>query len=272
MTFAALDAIHIAVVCAAVGMIVTTSELLWAWSRGHYDSSGIWTWAIAKEAYSARAAAALRPLMSNESVLLMLGARVVAAASIPLLYGLGYPAVAPMMMLVAILCFMQLRSRWGGEGGDQMTVLVLIAALVADLAPGRPVVVNSAALFIGAQITLSYLASGTAKLFGPLWRSGGALGEIMNHYTFGHAPFARLLARYPLIGKVMCRGVIAFQITFWVFYLLPMPYALAYPVAGIFFHAGIAYFMRLNLFIPVFIGTYPCLFFTHEFVRGLLFP
>ena len=90
------------------------------------------------------------------------------AVSLPLLYSQKYLAIAPLTMLIVIHCITQLRSRWGGEGSDQMTTLVLVSGLVVDLSPGSSVVTTSAALFLGAQITLSYMASGGAKLFGPL--------------------------------------------------------------------------------------------------------
>ena len=268
MTLSAVEAVHIAVVSAAIEIIITSAEALWHWSQGHYDADGIWPWGIAKEAYSDRAAMILTPVMTREATLVLFSLRLACAVSLPLLYSQRYLAVAPLTMLIVIHCITQLRSRWGGEGSDQMTTLVLVSELVVDLAPGSSVVTTSAALFLGAQITLSYMASGGAKLFGPLWRSGQALPKIMNHHTYGHAGFARFLANRPLLAKTMCRSVILFQITFWVFYLLPMPYALIYPLGGIMFHASIAYFMRLNLFIPAFIGTYGCLLFTYEFVRA----
>jgi hypothetical protein len=271
MNFSATVAVHIAVLGAAIGVVVTAGESLWLWSRGCYDINGMWSWTVVREAHSKKMAAVLSPVMSNGPVGIILFTRLGAGLAIPMLYAEGQVATVPFILLIVMHCFMQLRSRWGGEGSDQMTTLALIAGLVTDLYPDRPLITASAAVFIGAQITLSYLASGSAKLFGPLWRSGEALPKVMNHYTYGHRRFAGVLARYPLLGKVACRSVIVFQITFWMFYLLPMPYALVYPLGGMFFHGSIAYLMRLNLFIPAFISTYPCLFFTRDLVRGMLF-
>jgi hypothetical protein len=270
MTWSAVACVHFAVVCAAIGIVITASESLWHWSQGHYDVDGVWPWKIAREAYSERTAAVLTPLMTREATLVLFSLRLTCAIALPLLYSQGYLATVPLSALLAIHCMTQLRSRWGGEGSDQMTTLVLVSGLASDLFPALPLVATSAALFLGAQITLSYIASGGAKLFGPLWRNGQALPRIMNHYTYGHARFARILASRPSVAKTMCRSVILFQITFWVFYLLPMPFALIYPLGGVFFHANIAFFMRLNLFIPAFIGTYPCLLFTYHFVRPLV--
>lgn len=269
MAWSALQSIHFAVICAVAGIVVTSAEALWHWSKGHYDAGGIWPWGIAREAYSARVGAVLTPLMSNRGMLVIHGARIAGAGAVLLAYAEQGSALVPLSVLIATHCILQLRSRWGGEGADQMTILVLIAGLLADSLPD-PRVATSVALFIGGQITLSYLASGGAKLFGAKWRNGTALGEIMNQHTYGHPWLSRFLRQYPLIGKAACRLVIGFQISFLAFYLLPMPYALIYPAGGVLFHAGIAYFMRLNLFFLTFIGTYPCLMFTHQVVHHFL--
>jgi hypothetical protein len=66
----------------------------------------------------------------------------------------------------------------------------------------------------------------------------------------------------------MCLSVIAFQLSFPVFFVLPAPYAYAYVAGGVAFHLGIAYFMRLYLFVLTFLGTYPCLIFAREAFRN----
>jgi len=271
MTIAAALAVHIAILCVVAGIFLTSIESLWLWSKGCYDTGGIWPWAIAREVYSERIGDVLSPVMSNGGMLVVMAARLGFAAALLAGYGNWTYAPIPLGLLVATQLLLQARMHWGGEGADQMTSIVLVTGLVAEICRGLPAVVDSAALFVGGQITISYLASGTAKLFGPLWRSGRALPMIMNHHTYGHVWFGAFLARYPLVGKALCYGIIGFQVTFLVFYVLPMPYALVYLAGGILFHAGIAYFMRLNLFLVTFVGTYPCLIYTRECVRVFLF-
>jgi hypothetical protein len=268
MAISALQAVHITVLCVTAGIFVNAIESLWLWSKGYYDDSGILPWAVAREIYSERVGAALSPVMSNGGVLVLTAARLVCASALLLGYDHWAYASVPLAILVATQFLLQMRTHLGGEGADQMTSLVLVTGLVAEAGRGLPAVMDSAALFIGAQITLSYLASGGAKLLGPMWRGGTALAAIMNHHTYGHPRFSRFLRDYPLIARAMCIAVIGFQVTFFVFYILPMPYALIYVLGGIAFHAGIAYFMRLNLFFVTFIGTYPCLIYTHEAVRA----
>ena len=270
MIVSPLAAIHIALVAAAVGLAITATESLWHLAKGNYARDGLWPWHILKEAHSPAAAAALGPLMDSEGVLALTVMRLVCALAAMGCIAAGLTPLAPLAVLIAIQFIFQLRMRYGGEGADQMTTLVMIAAAIAELGRPYPGVVAAAALFIGGQITLSYLASGTAKLFGESWRKATALPRIMNHYTYGSPLLRGFLVRNPLAARLLGLGVIAFQLTFWVFYLLPMPWALVYLAGGLAFHAAIALFMRLNLFLITFIGTYPCLLFTHAVVRSWL--
>ena len=270
MMIAPLAALHFALAAAAAGLAITATESLWHWARGQYTDRGVWPWRVLREAYSPGTAAALGPLMGNEGVLLLTVARLAAALALIVCVAVGLSPLAPIAVLMAAQVASQLRMHYGGEGADQMTILVLIAGAVAEVGRAYPGVVVAAALFIGAQITLSYLASGTAKLLGESWRNATALPKIMNHHTYGSPTLRAMLVRYPAIARLLGLGVIAFQVTFWVFYLLPMPWALVYVAGGIAFHAGIAVFMRLNLFLITFVGTYPCLLFTHAAVRSWL--
>jgi hypothetical protein len=270
MMSSALEAVHISVGCAVLGVAVTAAESLWHWSRGHYDRGGIWPWHIMREIYTERVGDILTPLMVNRSVAFVFAARIVCAGLVLLSYAQASSAVVPLGALVATQGLLVLRARWGGEGADQMTTILLIGGLMAEMFRSQSPVATSVALFVGAQITLSYLASGGAKMFGAPWREGTALTRVMNHHNYGHPWLSRVLSGYPLLGRAACAAVIGFQVSFLLFYLLPMPYALIYPAAGVMFHLGIAYFMRLNLFFVTFVGTYPCLIFTHQVVHGFL--
>jgi len=270
MVLSSFAAIHIAVACAAIGTMITTAETIRLWVAGAFGHEGLWSWRLIKEGYSPSTAALLAPIMSESAVLIILMARFLCSVSIIVLYVFRSSAIGPLFSLVLIHIFMRLRSKWGGEGGDQMITLVVISGLVADTWRDESAIVNAAALFIGAQITLSYVASGTAKLFGPLWRSGHALQKIMTQYTYGHHWLSQLLIRFPILGRILCYSLILFDASFFLFIVLPMPIALIYPIGGIVFHGAISFFMRLNLFFIVFVGTYPCLFFTREVFRSWL--
>jgi hypothetical protein len=149
-----------------------------------------------------------------------------------------------------------------------MTSIVLAAGVIGSAASFSDAIVEYAVLFVAAQTTLAYAASGIAKVSAPIWRNGEALAKIMNHYSYGHENFAAFLQTHTMISSIVCWLVIAFQVTFPAFYILPLPYAAAYPASGVIFHAAIAYIMRLNLFLFSFVGTYPCLIYAYLVMRA----
>ena len=270
MTITATLALQYAAICAALGVIMTTAESIWHWRRGNFSETGVWPWYILSADHGPLASALLTPVLDGSGLLALLLARLTAAILVPVCYWSGLNAGPPLLILILSEFVLIWRCRLGGEGGDQMTTIMLIMAFLPQAIPGEHAVANSAALFVGAQILLSYVASGGAKLFGPLWRRGEALAEIMSHFQFGNYWLMRQLRTYPIACRLICLSVIAFQVSFPLFFLLPAPYAYIYLVGGVAFHVGIAYFMRLYLFVLTFLGTYPCLIFAREMFRNYI--
>ena len=210
----------------------------------------------------------MTPVVDGTGLLALLLVRLAAAILVPVCYWSGLNAGLPLLILILSQLLLSWRTRLGNEGGDQMTNIMLIMAFLPQTLPNEPRIANLAALFVGAQISLSYVASGGAKLFGPLWRRGEALVQIMNQFQYGNYWFMTQLRTYPFICRFLCLSVILFQLSFPLFFFLPAPYAYLYLAGGVAFHLGIAYFMRLYLFVLTFLGTYPCLIFAREVLRN----
>ena len=259
----AVAALHLTLALAGVGAWITALEALWLVRAGQYGRAGAWPWFLVKVAISSPSIARLPVAVIAAGDLTLAVARLAGASWLIAVLAAGYEPLAPLVVLVGAHVLTIWRTRWGGEGGDQMMLIVFVTGLFASRFRSHAGVQTACALFVAGQITLAYVASGTAKCFGPLWRSGDALSRIMSHYTYGWQPLATFLVRRPWLGRRLSHAVIGFQLTFPLFFLVPMPWALGWLVAGAAFHVAIALVMRLNLFVPVFIGTYPCLLFAH---------
>jgi len=268
VTITATLALQFAATSAALGAVMTTTESIWHWQRGNYGETGVWPWYILRADHHSLASAVLTPVLDGTGLLALLLARLTAAILVPISYWWGLNAGLPLFILILSQFLLTWRCRLGGEGGDQMTTIMLMMAFLPQAIPNEPAVASLAALFIGAQISLSYVASGGAKLFGPLWRRGEALAEIMSHFQFGNYWLMKQLRTYPFICRLICLSVIIFQISVPLFFLLPAPYAYIFLLGGVAFHLGIAYFMRLYLFVLTFLGTYPSLIFAREVFRS----
>lgn len=266
----AVAALHLSLAVIALGQAMTSSEMLWLISKGAFRDGGIWPWPLLKHNIGLGVRRAVDPFLRESRLPYIAAARLLTSGAVIVCLSAGISPLIPTLLLIVIQMLVQLRSGYGTEGADQMTMIVLVACAVGEAGRGQPAVPAFSALFIGCQIGLSYVASGTAKLFGPKWRNGSALPSIMNHYAYGHPWLSRFLSDYRGIARLMGLGIIAFQVSFWIFFLLPSPLAWLYVIGGICFHLAIAVFMRLYQFMIVFVGTYPCLLFAHDLVGSCL--
>src|ERR1700710_2367236 len=138
MTMTATIALQFAGICAALGMVMRTAESLWHWRQGNFGETGVWPWYILRTDHSSLAAAALTPALDGTGLLALLLARFGAAALTPVFYWSGLNAGLLLLILILSQFLLTFRCRYGGEGGDQMTTIMLIMALVPQAAPNEP--------------------------------------------------------------------------------------------------------------------------------------
>lgn len=152
------------------------------------------------------------------------------------------------------------RCRYGLEGADQMTAMVLAMSCVATVYPGASTQ-NIALGFIAAQSCLSYFIAGISKLRGRAWRSGTAVRDIMRTQMSGRQSVWVMFRRYPSVAVALNHGIIAFECAFPLVLVMPRPAMLAYLGCGALFHLANALVMGLNAFVWAFVATYPAIFF-----------
>jgi hypothetical protein len=183
----------------------------------------------------------------------------VAAAVCVAALGITGPAGgAALTVCLAALTAVRWRRLLGGDGAEQMSSIVLIAAWLAVLAGPDPVRLRVAVTFIAAQAALSYVTAGVAKLRSATWRSGRALPMILATEVHGQAWAAELLTRHRLLALASGWLVMAFECLFPIGMLLGPPVVLVILAVGLVFHAACAVVMGLNTFVWAFLATYPC--------------
>lgn len=176
---------------------------------------------------------------------LLAGATLLAA-----LIALAYPHPAPLaFMLVGTWGTAWLYRGTFNGGSDSMTVLLLLACLIAVTAPETA---DGMRLFTALLLTWTYVVAGMAKLLNREWRSGRALREIVETSPFS---YERCL---PVPARVAAWAVIAFECGFPLAFWVPLPFL----VAGVIFHALNVYYFGLNRFFWIWLAAYPALFLT----------
>jgi hypothetical protein len=200
--------------------------------------------------------AALRAV--DRYVALLLGLQLASAAGL----ALAGPFVPTGRLLLLLALVTSTLARWrrytGGDGAEQMAVVVLAAACLAVLPYPSEARVTLAVLFIAAQLSLSYVTAGIAKLISPVWRDGAALPAILSTHGHGHPAAARFLQDHPALARVGCWTVIGLECLFPLLVLGPAWLAIPALALGLAFHAGCAILMGLNSFLWSFPATYAC--------------
>jgi len=153
-----------------------------------------------------------------------------------------------------------IRNKSANSASDQMLIIVLYGFTVYSLNISD--FVNQCCLFfIAIQATVSYVTAGYHKLFSSVWRDGSAILMVMGTDSYGYIPFYTFLINNKKFSLVLAWATILFDFFFFVALGFPIV-AIIFSVLGILFHAANAYFMGLNMFLFVFVSTYPCVYFT----------
>jgi hypothetical protein len=161
------------------------------------------------------------------------------------------------LLLVGLI----LRSPNGLDGADQMANLTLFALTLAHVQP-RPAVQSACLWFVAGQACLSYVTAGAYKLSAAGWRNGTYLVDVFATRMYGAQSVSVVLRRSPGLARVLAWGVIAFEVTFPLAFVLPLPASALILMSGLGFHLGSAIVMGLNTFLWSFGAAYPALVYT----------
>ncbi|MFE4457180.1 HTTM domain-containing protein [Nocardia tengchongensis] len=199
------------------------------------------------------------PLLEYPRVLGLIAACLASAVLLVLHPSSALNALAA-TVIAATYILLSMRSRFGGDGADQMTIILFVSLAVAFVI-GQERAEVIVLWFITAQVCLAYFTAGVAKLVSPVWRSGAALPEILATRAYGHRPVAKILARHRTTAAAMCWSVILLECSFPLVLLGIGPLTYLLVISGALLHVSTAILMRLNTFLWAFLATYPAVIF-----------
>lgn len=158
------------------------------------------------------------------------------------------------------------RQGYGSDGADQMAFVILISILLCFVLSNNITIKSIGISFISAQLLLSYIVSGGAKLISKQWRSGIAIVGVLSTYTYGTDFTRRVLKRNNVLAKFLCWSVIIMELLFPLVLLLDGNMFNVALLIGISFHVSIGLIMGLNDFIWSFSAAYPSLYYFHNYI------
>jgi hypothetical protein len=262
--------------------LVITKVLLAAWSllsaaewlvNLHlFRPDGLLSWKILGLRPSLIGASPLRAHLYSESFIVsVLLARILAGLVLLLPYpNHAGPGDLAASFAILLSCFyMSRRSRFGGDGSDQMGMVVAfgVAIMSAGFILNDPSLALCGVFALAGQATLAYFVAGAAKLASPVWREGGALLGVMQTQSYGDSFAARFAGNRPGFCAFVCWLTIVTETLFPLVLILPPALLMASLACFAAFHFSNAWFMGLNAFIWPFLATYPSVILANSLIR-----
>ena len=235
---------------AAVGRLLGSFEAFAA--LRHYRSDGILQGRSSRRSKSLVPLPARKLLDTTGGAVVVEGLAVFGAALV--ISGLGrrkQQAVGSSLLFLSKK-LAELRNPFGGDGADQMSDVICGYRILTIAIPVRNVSDDLFLRAVNAQVVVSYLASGLAKVISSTWRSGDAIDLVLRTKLYGGSGTAALIRKYPTIGRLLSWSTIGWETAYPLVYFmgpLPAKYFLLL-IKG--FHLGIAVTMGLPRFFWAF--------------------
>lgn len=246
-------AIEWSVRIAGVGLLITGAE--WWALRREFGPRGVFS----NAAVSSGPAVQRAMTAVDRLIPALIAALLVSAAVLSLTGPYGAAGSFSLAVSAGLFLLLRWRRRLAGDGAEQMTAIILLAALVATVPSPGAVRTTAAVLFIAGQALLSYATAGIAKLASSTWRTGAALPQILSTHSHGNRWAASVLHRHHALAAAGCWSVIIWESTFGVLATASEQTLAVALAVGLAFHLGCAVLMGLNNFLWAFPATYPCI-------------
>jgi hypothetical protein len=232
---------------ASVATAIAALELIVvhrAWSE-----RGLYAWSVLRREYSPVGARLAGLVFATPGVWLVLGMQLGSALALPWLV---YPVWPWLAFATTLAVAVRFRGSYNG-GSDSMLLVVLLGLAVAR--SGAPKVGLG---YIAAQLVLSYVLAGIAKVREPRWRTGTALAALVALPSYGVPPALRGFLTRPAIARTAGYALLAFELGFPIALVDPTACRVVLAVAALF-HLGNAIVFGLNRFLWAWIAAFPAL-------------
>lgn len=245
MTFA--DAIVWCSRLASVATAIAALELIVvhrAWSE-----RGVYAWSVLRREYSPIGARVAGLLFAAPGMWIVLAIQLASALALPWLAHPVWPWLAFATTLAVAVRF---RGTFNG-GSDAMLLVVLLGLAIAR--SGAPEIGLG---YIAAQLVLSYVLAGVAKLREPAWRHGTALAALVALPSYGVPPGLIAWLSRPALSRMAGYALLGFECGFPVALVDPEGCRVLLALA-VLFHLGNAIVFGLNRFLWAWLAAFPAL-------------
>ena len=223
-----------------------------AWSE-----RGVYAWSVLRREYSPLGARLAGLAFSTPGMWFVLFAQLASALVLPWLAQPVWPWLAFATTLAVAVRF---RGSYNG-GSDSMLLVVLLGLAIAR--SGAPDVGLG---LVAAQLVLSYVLAGIAKLREPRWRDGTALAALVALPSYGVPATLVAALRRPALSRAAGYALLAFECGFPIAFVDPRACRALLVIAALF-HLGNAIVFGLNRFLWAWLAAFPALLFWVDRLR-----
>ena len=190
-------------------------------------------------------------------------AKLVSALLIISLAFIAHNIILSVLLFIATVSSLSLniRNPFGTDGSHQMSIIVYSCLFLSSIAEEQSLGQQLCFWFIAIQSVLSYFVAGVYKLISTSWQNGKALVGIFSTDIYGNQWVYDLLRNRPHWSKACSWMIIAYECMFPVVLLVDLNFMILILLTGFLFHLSSAIFMSLNIFLWMFIATYPSIIY-----------
>jgi len=246
------------------------SSLEWLALYNHFKDDRIFSWNVKKTSSKIFSKSKFyNYLFGYPNILLLIFCQIVISILVPF--------VTENRLLLCMACFaasllsisFSVRNDSRFSGADQMNKIVFITVAICLISSSKWIW-QLGLFFMSGQIIIAYCTPGYLRIFEPSWHNNIALTNILRLHTFSR-PFAwEFVKSNPRVAKLISIGLIIFECSFLIAWLLPFNYLLLFLGFGVVFHIFNAIIMGLNNFTGSFIATYPSYIWFSTYLRHIL--
>lgn len=158
----------------------------------------------------------------------------------------------PLLITTSLLIALRFRGSFNG-GSDAMTMATTISLLLSLSSP-------VGFYLLAFHCTLSYFIAGIVKLKSNAWRSGEALPIFLTQSNYAVPLPIQNIASHKFVMTLASWGVIGFECSFPLVWLLPQ-LTPTYIILAILFHVMNYFCLGLNRFVFTWFVSYPALLY-----------
>ena len=223
-------------------------------ASAQWSDGGIWSWNRLRFEHGP---SFLDRLMNDQIFSRLISAQIVVSVLVFFVPGFNLLTTLLLGFLFGMTLLISIRFRGSFNGGsDSMTLMTLLALIVATFATRTHLVHVICLWFLALQVCRSFFTSGFAKFRSVTWKDGSALRKLTATSNYGSPMWIRNLLENDRNSKYAGFAILGFELIFPLG-LFNSDLAAIFVAIALLFHLANYFAFGLNRFFFAWLAVYP---------------